>query len=833
MSVPPLSSATSSVADRGPEPLADAVPGDVGVAPLRWSRADALALLALAALAALLMAPALIGRAGFPLGDFFDQFYAFDRFAATELAAGRLPLWNPYTFSGHPFLADIQSGVFYPPNLVMLLASALRGDLPIRALYLQVALHLFLAGAFTYALARRRLGHRWAALLAAVVFACGGYLTSYPPLQLAVLQTDAWLPLLLLLIDLVVVETRRVETRRVETRHGASLRGILLAGLVWAMVLLAGHPQSAMYVGYAALAWGIYRAWRERIGWWRGGVIVAVSALIGLLLAAAQWLPSIEYARLSVRAAASYDKLAHGFPFRDLLSLVLPGIVSLWSPLYVGILPLALALYALVRSWRAYDTAFWAALGGVSLLLSFGGGLFVYPLFYWAAPGFNIFQGQERAAFLVAFALAMLAGAGLALSLSDPLSLWERDGVRVLERGEDSKTLTQPLPGGEGPDLSFSAALRLCVALLLIGLGIAVVSGVWAVRGPVAGGGRDELWALAQAGAWLCLFAALAFAWLRWPAQRAWWPLLAVALVAVDLGRVALPLLAGPVPPADLGYPAVLVGPLRDAGTVRVENEYRLPANYGVLHRVEDTWGASPLRTQRYADFYAAVPPERRRRLLNVGYFLTWHDDVPNMKEVANLPVVNSTTGAKETSYLLQIDPGPRAWLVGNVEVVDDAEALARLADPAFDPWQTALVAPESGTVLATDGARINGWSQIAGMLARGEPIRSSVTPSVARMQPTYRQVAPGHVVVDVNTDAPALLAVSEVWYPGWQAAVDGAPVPLLRAYDTLMAVPVPAGAHTVELRFDPPLVKVGLAVSGITLALVVLGLAWTLWRRA
>ena len=100
-------------------------------------------------------------------------------------------------------------------------------------------------------------------------------------------------------------------------------------------------------------------------------------------------------------------------------------------------------------------------------------------------------------------------------------------------------------------------------------------------------------------------------------------------------------------------------------------------------------------------------------------------------------------------------------------------------------------------------------------------------------MQPTYRQVAPGHVVVDVNTDAPALLAVSEVWYPGWQAAVDGAPVPLLRAYDTLMAVPVPAGAHTVELRFDPPLVKVGLAVSGITLALVVLGLAWTLWRRA
>ena len=99
--------------------------------------------------------------------------------------------------------------------------------------------------------------------------------------------------------------------------------------------------------------------------------------------------------------------------------------------------------------------------------------------------------------------------------------------------------------------------------------------------------------------------------------------------------------------------------------------------------------------------------------------------------------------------------------------------------------------------------------------------------------QPTYRQLAPGHVAVDVTADAPALLALSEVWYPGWQAAVDGAPAPLLRAYDTLMAVPVPAGAHTVELRFDPPLVKIGLAVSGISLALVVLGLVWTRWRRA
>lgn len=568
--------------------------------------------------------------------------------------------------------------------------------------------------------------------------------------------------------------------------------------LVWAMLLLAGHPQSAMYVGYTALAWGMYRAWRVGLGPWRGAVLVAVSALLGLLLAAAGWLPGIEYARLSVRAAASYDKLAHGFPFRDLVGVILPGVVSLWSPLYVGILPLILAVYALVRAWRAYDTVFWAALGGVALLLSFGGGLFVYPVFYWLAPGFNIFQGQERAAFLVAFALAMLAGAGLAGLLASVGEGKETQRRKGAKEEEDRR----------GP----FASLWIGVALLLVGLGLALVAGVWAARGPVAGDGRAELWSLALVGAWLAAFALLALAWLRWPRRRAWWVGLAIALVAVDLLRVAQPLLAGPLPPADLGYPAALIEPLQAAGTTRVENEYRLPANYGILHNVQDTWGASPLRTQRYADFYAAVPPERRRRLLGVGSFLTWHNDAPGMMEIARLPVVNPANGAQETTYLLQAAPGPRAWLVGHVEVMDDAEALARLADPAFDPWQTALVAPEGGVeTLYT----------------------ASLQPLATIAQPTYRQLAPGHVVVEVAADAPALLALSEMWYPGWQATVDGAPAPLLRAYNTLMAVPVPAGAHTVELRFDPPSVKIGLAVSGLALALVVAGLAWAFWRRA
>ena len=283
----------------------------------------------------------------------------------------------------------------------------------------------------------------------------------------------------------------------------------------------------------------------------------------------------------------------------------------------------------------------------------------------------------------------------------------------------------------------------------------------------------------------------------------------ALVLTAVDLLRVAMPLLAGPPLPSDLGYPTALIAPLRaDAAPSRVENEYRLPGNYGVLAGVEDTWGASPLRLQRYADFYAAVPPDRRRRLLNVGHFVTWHTDIPGMTEVARLPVTNPITGVAETSYVLRADPGPRAWLSYAAEMADDAPALARLAEPAFDPWQTTLVAP-------TDAAALPA-------LAGGGPPAAP---------PAYHRLSPTHIAVDVDTPRAGLLNLSEVWYPGWTATVDGQPAPLLRAHTTLMAVPVAAGAQRVELRFDPPLVKIGLLISGAALLLIIIVALWAVSR--
>lgn len=353
--------------------------------------------------------PLMTGQQSFAPGDFYDQFHAFAVYKHDRLWTGEIPLWNPYIFAGHPFLADVQAAVFYPPGLLTMLLS---GPGPFAPAWLQweSIAHLFLAALFTYLLMRRwmigMIESRTAALIGALTFAFGGYLTGYPPLQLAILETQVWLPLILLLMDVGLLTFDR--------------RWIAAAGVAWGFALLAGHPQSAMYVFYGALLFGLFRSWQARLPilWSLLTQLLWIGA--GLGLAAVHLLPAWEFMRLSVRASATFEELAGGFNWTDLAQYLLPGRFTHWSPVYVGILPLLLALGAVLMaclrwkqsSCRRSEIIFWTTLALVSLILSLGGHAPLYRLFYHFVPGFDLFRSQERAIFLTSFALAVLGGYG-------------------------------------------------------------------------------------------------------------------------------------------------------------------------------------------------------------------------------------------------------------------------------------------------------------------------------------------------------------------------------------------------------------------------------------
>ncbi len=241
-----------------------------------WSRLDWLIILVFAALIILfywrILTPNPADRQSFPPGDFYFQFWAFTTFEVRELSAGRLPLWNPYAFAGSPFWADVQAAVFYPPSLLTLLLSVLWGFSAF-ALELEAIAHFWLAAVFMYLFVREVTTSRPAAVIASLTFTFSGYLTGYPSQQLAVLEADVWLPLILFFLHRAQ-ERPPTADRRPPTEDQrptaiypllstlyplpSSIFYLLLAGLAWSMTLLAGHPQSAFIVACVSVAYFLF-----------------------------------------------------------------------------------------------------------------------------------------------------------------------------------------------------------------------------------------------------------------------------------------------------------------------------------------------------------------------------------------------------------------------------------------------------------------------------------------------------------------------------------------------------------------------------------------------
>jgi hypothetical protein len=771
---------------------------------LGWSRRDWAAFALLALLVALffwrILTPNLADRASFPPGDFSYQFWAFATFDARELSAGRLPLWNPYTYAGAPFWADIQSAVFYPLSLLTLLLSGPWG-FSLFALEVEAVFHFWLAGMFTYLFVRRLTGHRGAALLSAIAFTFGGYLTGYPSQQLAVLEVDVWLPLLLFFADRALVDR---SGEGLKLRAWPNLPDALAAGLAWGLALLAGHPQSALFVFYTATLYvlfltlatayvtrntqstahhgSLYHKLRNVAVAW--GLMLAV----GFGTAAMAWLPGLEYMRLSVRAAGLYDKMAGGFPLYDPIQMLLPGSVSLYSPLYVGVLPLLLAIWAALSA-RRREAIFWGALAAGTFLLSFGGETFLYTPFYLLAPGFSIFRDQERVAFVFSFAMAVLAGFGLKYQISNIKS-------QILN-------LKSPISNFQS----------LVSALLVGALGLVVLF-FYALND--AGWKDDSPFnPLLSRSVWLVILLALMWGALRLAGGHrlrnthyaTLLPAGFLLLTAFDLFTVNWRTNVSPgLPEAQTATPAVVQAIQKDAApgeVFRVYNEYRIYENYGVPYALEDAWGASPLRLARYDEIYHTLRMERLWELLNVKYVITWRKELYAPSEI-----IYQEPKGKDVTYVHRLQKvAPRAWMVYHTEAVGDGAALSRLDAFDFDPARTALIPPDASVPL-------------------GRPAGGQAG-SVEVMRRTA-----GWLSLKVVTPADGLLVLSEIDYPGWQAMVDGREVPIVRADYTLRGIPVPAGGHSVDITYRPATVTWGGVISAATLgALIVAGL-WTALRR-
>lgn len=743
----------------------------------------ALLLVVLAFFCPLILAGQWIPRGG---GDLVSFLWPMYRFTARSLRAGTIPLWNPFLYSGAPFVADNQTGVFYPLNL---LAFALLGEPSYAVMEGLVVFHMWLAGVNMYALLRGTKLGRPAALFGGIAFALSDLFVTHVG-NLNLNATAAWLPLLLLLTHRALTEKR-----------AAWAAG---AGAVLAIAALAGHGQMLLFLALALGAYFICRlvadsTRRQRaeskqqetrgkrvlgLGW-RATLIV----IVGIGGSALMLLPAQEMAAHTGRGHLPYEEATHySLPPKALIGLLAPdfygrGIDGFWGGWdrvevgYAGAATLILAVVGLSK-WasgqrRGFPGGFFVLLAVGGLALAMGRYTPFYGLLYRYAPTFDQVRAPARLIVLANLGLAALAAYGLDRLLSDTPAghTPTRAGIGALAAGGIALAVGLPLARAvPPPDRVEQATISIVVAAALLGL-----SG--------------------------------ALAWLTRVDRRIGW--LLVPLLAIDLIGLGAMLEVEPNDPT-LGFRHQDVVDFlhQDTGLFRIEaTAGGWQPDAATVHGLYDIGGVfNPLGLAPYHAYRWAVGERGTPlyNLLGVKYVLTDKGKPPGDERLTPVYTENP-----EIDVYLNLAALPRALLVHDTQMVEDhAAAWQAIHAQGFDPTKTVILEKAQ---ITDSGSQIADCESCAG--------DSSIA---------FVQYELNTVELAVETSTAGWLVLSDVYYPGWRATVDDLPASVLRADYTFRAVQVPAGQHTIRMTFAPWTWQLGLAISLVTW----IGLAvWTSWH--
>ena len=186
------------------------------------------------------------------VADLVLENYAWKRFIIESLKQGEIPLWNPYTFAGEPFLANGQHSALYPFSLIFYV-------LPLWQAYGWFTVsQLWLAGVWMYLLARVLGLRRASAIIAAVTYQLSAFFV-FSVVFTMVIAAAAWLPFILAMTELVIRQHPALGGR--PARAPWAVLGALGLGIA----MLAGHPE--MIYPYTLFVVGTFAAWRLAATW--------------------------------------------------------------------------------------------------------------------------------------------------------------------------------------------------------------------------------------------------------------------------------------------------------------------------------------------------------------------------------------------------------------------------------------------------------------------------------------------------------------------------------------------------------------------------------------
>ncbi len=740
-----------------------------------------------------------------PTSDQYKAGYAFREFAASYMKAhGGFPQWNPYLLGGMPYVAAMHGDIFYPTFLLRLV-------LPVDvAMTWGMILHFFLCGLATYGFLRiaGRLSF-FAALIGGVAYMMGGFVASLVSAgHDGKLFVSALFPVVLLLVTWCM-------------RDGKAWAWGALSIAV-GLAVLSPHPQLLQYLLLVAGAWALFLAFGG-VGNERVERDVAIKRLAGALIAvvvgaaigAIQYVPVREYVAWSPRGPGfDYHAASQfSFPIEELLNTYLPqfsGILEgYWGrnqwhlhSEYVGASVLVLGAAAFGGGWtgaRRRLFLFWVGVAVVTLLWALGDSTPFFQIVYAVVPGTNFFRAPSTIFYVTTFAIAVIAGLGT---------------ERLLE----------------GRISARFAYTWLAVAAVFTA--VALAGGLTAVAESLASSWSRVDLATANDGAVRLgslrsfAFAAIACATIILFGRRALshnaaaWAL--VAICAVDLWSVERLYWQFSPPAAQLyatndaiEYVKKLTQPVRVLavglrGAPMNPYDAFLGRDALMTHRIRLANGYQGNDLGRYEELSSAQQTDDQFTnptfwaLTNTDFLLANVDTIPIPGVRRAVGPVRDAAGTEVSLFRL---PGehPIAWVAPAIMKYPDASVIEAVHSTNFPVRSVAL---------------FDTSSSVPG-------VQLSTLPSPLAITVHADAFDVGHISLTLSGGAPSgsALVVSENYYPGWRATVDGKPVKVERADLVLMGVPLPEGARHIELTFSSDSYARGKLITLIALSLAVLAL--------
>lgn len=707
--------------------------------------------------------------------DVTSQIYPWKHLVIELWRNGAVPLWNPYSFSGTPLLANYQSAVFSPFNLLFFLFSF------INAWSILVLLQPLLAGFFTYLFVRSLKRSKTASLISGLSFMFCGFITvwmDYATLGYAIL----FLPLALFAVEQYHIKRQT--------------RFLFLLSLSIPLSFFSGHFQISIYfflgvTGYILFKLLITKDIREFL-------VLCLFTIFGLMVSMIQVLPSIEFYLQSLRSGAfRKDEV---IPWFYLPTLIAPdffgspvtgndwfGHYAEWNA-YVGVIPLILAFYGIL-SKRNVRTFFFFILATISILLAFNTpvlGLMVashMPVLSTSAA--------SRIIVIFSFAFAVLASFGLDYLIDDIKKNMIRKIV-ILTMGfvfifgilwiviRLSKIITYD-------KISVASHNFVLPTILFMIFSLIVFLSVFLYRRFA----KNRV-----------ILNVLVF--------------LIVIITAFDMLRFAIKWQA--FDPASLVFPQVDTTKAfsKIAGYDRVMGNFG--AEVSVYYHLPSTEGYDPLNDSRYAQFIDALSDGKIEKPSSLvvafpkyGIYTPQAINLLDIRYLAHKISDGRFSWAfpfwtyPNNQFKLIYENGqyefyentkafPRAFLVSNYTVVNNPQKIINtMFGKNFDLRHNIVLEKNIGK------------------------LRTSKSPGDVRIT----DYTANRIKISVSAKSKSLLFLSEVYYPGWVALIDGRQTNIYRSDYVFRAIVIPAGIHKVEFVYNPLSFKLGVYSAFLGLLLI------------